>query len=403
VLQIEKVLARRAGAGHFVTLHVQADPDMTLHDAHELGGRVRSRIVRNLPAVLDALIHMEPFEGASSTLFGHAPRAMTPAGRKPDRPQDVGEHMKPATRRRLRAAARHRRVLHCALVPVVHAGRFPAQDLRRAAARDQSCAWPHSPRAGTVERIVLNMNQGGATYIRGGNAFIILSAGYLGSLLWGLLLIEVAGRAREARALGARRARRVRAARRRAVRAQPVRLRLHGRVRWRSSSRAQAARRAASLHVLLVLGLTSALYALLDIRSDILSRPHVQSDAAMLADLTGVPTARVGLPLDRPGAGSPAGSVSGGGGVGLNAAHRSAVRRPQQRSTSATLHACAMQPRGANGSSASKISAIVPTTELVEVIDQPAQHARAPVRGHRGDSAASASMNGPISQPHTVP
>jgi cation diffusion facilitator family transporter len=74
VLQIEKVLARRAGAGHFVTLHVQADPDMTLHDAHELGGRVRSRIVRNLPAVLDALIHMEPFEGASSTLFGHAPR-----------------------------------------------------------------------------------------------------------------------------------------------------------------------------------------------------------------------------------------------------------------------------------------------------------------------------------------
>jgi hypothetical protein len=47
--------------------------------------------------------------------------------------------------------------------------------------------------------------------------------------------------------------------------------------------------------VLLVLGLTSALYALLDIRSDILDRPHVQSDAAMLADLTGVPTVAWGI------------------------------------------------------------------------------------------------------------
>jgi cation diffusion facilitator family transporter len=62
VRRIEKILARRAGTGHFVTLHVQADPSMSLHDAHELGGRVRSRLVRALPAVIDALIHMEPFE-----------------------------------------------------------------------------------------------------------------------------------------------------------------------------------------------------------------------------------------------------------------------------------------------------------------------------------------------------
>mgnify|MGYP006198481263 CR=1 FL=1 len=43
-------------------------------------------------------------------------------------------------------------------------------------------------------------------------------------------------------------------------------------------------------NVLLVLGLTSAFYALLDIRSDILSRPHIRSDAAMLFELTGVHT-----------------------------------------------------------------------------------------------------------------
>jgi divalent metal cation (Fe/Co/Zn/Cd) transporter len=64
VLRIEKVVARRAGVGHFVTVHVQADPALTLHAAHGLGGRVRSRIVTNLPLVLDATIHMEPYEGA---------------------------------------------------------------------------------------------------------------------------------------------------------------------------------------------------------------------------------------------------------------------------------------------------------------------------------------------------
>ncbi|MEX1184520.1 MAG: cation diffusion facilitator family transporter [Gemmatimonadota bacterium] len=65
VLHIEKVLARRAGAGHFVTLHVQADPALTLQDAHELGGRVRSRLRRELPNILDALIHMEPYDRVS--------------------------------------------------------------------------------------------------------------------------------------------------------------------------------------------------------------------------------------------------------------------------------------------------------------------------------------------------
>jgi cation diffusion facilitator family transporter len=82
VLRIEKVLARRAGVGHFVTLHVQADPDMTLHDAHELGGRVRAHIVRHVPAVLDALIHMEPYRPEAAPpraghLAGHWPRPST--------------------------------------------------------------------------------------------------------------------------------------------------------------------------------------------------------------------------------------------------------------------------------------------------------------------------------------
>src|SRR5687767_8967839 len=45
---------------------------------------------------------------------------------------------------------------------------------------------------GTVQRITLDPRQRGATYVNGGNAFLMLSAGYLGSLLWGLALLLVA-------------------------------------------------------------------------------------------------------------------------------------------------------------------------------------------------------------------
>ena len=42
--------------------------------------------------------------------------------------------------------------------------------------------------------------------------------------------------------------------------------------------------------VLLALGLTSALYAILDIKSDIIDRPGAESDAFMLSEITGIPT-----------------------------------------------------------------------------------------------------------------
>jgi hypothetical protein len=42
--------------------------------------------------------------------------------------------------------------------------------------------------------------------------------------------------------------------------------------------------------LLLTLGLTSALYAILDIKSDVIDRSSMQSDAAMLAEITNVPT-----------------------------------------------------------------------------------------------------------------
>ncbi|RMH14672.1 MAG: M50 family peptidase, partial [Gemmatimonadetes bacterium] len=45
---------------------------------------------------------------------------------------------------------------------------------------------------GSIERIVLDPAQGGACYCPDGNAFLTLSAGYLGSLAWGGVLLTAA-------------------------------------------------------------------------------------------------------------------------------------------------------------------------------------------------------------------
>ena len=62
VLATEKLRARKVGLGYFVDLHVQANPRMPLDDAHELGHDVKRAILQHVPLVLDALIHMEPFD-----------------------------------------------------------------------------------------------------------------------------------------------------------------------------------------------------------------------------------------------------------------------------------------------------------------------------------------------------
>ena len=62
VLAIEKLKVRRTGTGYHIDLHVQADPSLSLHDAHILSGRVKSAIREAVPRVLGVLIHMEPYE-----------------------------------------------------------------------------------------------------------------------------------------------------------------------------------------------------------------------------------------------------------------------------------------------------------------------------------------------------
>lgn len=68
VLAVEKLTARKTGLVHYVDIHVQADPSMSLHDAHELSGAVKSAIRSKVPSVAGVLVHMEPFAGTPAEL-----------------------------------------------------------------------------------------------------------------------------------------------------------------------------------------------------------------------------------------------------------------------------------------------------------------------------------------------
>ncbi|MCU0636268.1 MAG: cation diffusion facilitator family transporter [Gemmatimonadaceae bacterium] len=64
VRAIEKLIVRAAGTRLHVDVHVQADPSMSLADAHALGGAVKAAVRRDVPRVFGVLVHMEPFDGA---------------------------------------------------------------------------------------------------------------------------------------------------------------------------------------------------------------------------------------------------------------------------------------------------------------------------------------------------
>jgi hypothetical protein len=148
---------------------------------------------------------------------------------------------------------------------------------------------------GEVASISLDPREGGITWVRGGNQFVMLSAGYLGSLLWGLLLLGIArSRPRFARAA-------IQALGLLTVVVTLVYVRglfgfafglLFGAALFLAGRRL---RQDAAVLLLSALGITSALYALLDIRSDILLQPGATSDAALLAELTAVPAIAWGL------------------------------------------------------------------------------------------------------------
>lgn len=61
VCLIEKLAVRKTGLTYDVSLHVQADPSLTLLEAHSLGGAVKAAIRTRVPAAQLVHIHMEPY------------------------------------------------------------------------------------------------------------------------------------------------------------------------------------------------------------------------------------------------------------------------------------------------------------------------------------------------------
>ena len=141
---------------------------------------------------------------------------------------------------------------------------------------------------GKVVDIQIFLTEGGVARSLGGSRFWTLMAGYLGSLLWGGLILIIASRARLTRALAV-------------GIGVAVALVTLAHVRNLSGFGFGAAFGGAMIAgglllregfvnwMLRVIGLTSCLYAIYDISSDVLMRPEVGSDARMLAEYTSFP------------------------------------------------------------------------------------------------------------------
>jgi cation diffusion facilitator family transporter len=62
VVDTEKCRIRKSGTNQFVELHVRVDPAISVFQGHEIGHRVKERILAENPRVRDVLIHIEPAE-----------------------------------------------------------------------------------------------------------------------------------------------------------------------------------------------------------------------------------------------------------------------------------------------------------------------------------------------------
>jgi hypothetical protein len=147
---------------------------------------------------------------------------------------------------------------------------------------------------GTVLSIGLSANEGGVCLTRGGWPFLILNAGYLGSLLFGASFLLLGARRRSAAQV-------VGAIGLFSVLAALVYVRtLFGFAYVLSAGvvllfvAARLGPRASEV-TLAAIGTMSALYAVADIASDVILRHSGASDAAALARLTGVPAVAWGV------------------------------------------------------------------------------------------------------------
>ena len=147
---------------------------------------------------------------------------------------------------------------------------------------------------GSIEGLTVTADEGGQALTRGGNRFLILSAGYLGSLLFGVLFFLAALRTEADRAVVAGLSIAI-------LGVSIVYLRDTFALGFALGTGVALLAIAKWLGdvvndlVLRIIGLTSMIYVPLDIFSDTLARAHLHSDARMLAEIYGATTMFWGL------------------------------------------------------------------------------------------------------------
>jgi len=87
VLAIEKCRGRTSGSRHYIELHVEVAPDMTVADAHIITGKIKTAVRAALPTAADIHIHVEPHEPP--------PAAAVPPGTDVSGPRTRGTDIHP--------------------------------------------------------------------------------------------------------------------------------------------------------------------------------------------------------------------------------------------------------------------------------------------------------------------
>ena len=142
---------------------------------------------------------------------------------------------------------------------------------------------------GRILEIQINPQQGGHALTQGGSRFWTLTAGYLGSLLWGGIILLLAARTRFDKAISI------------LIGIGMVAISIgfgESTFTYLFGIGFGVALIAIGFYlpeavndwVLRIIGVTSCLYAILDIKSDVLDRSNLRSDARMLSEVTGIAT-----------------------------------------------------------------------------------------------------------------
>ncbi|HCF61952.1 MAG TPA: cation-efflux pump [Myxococcales bacterium] len=77
---VHAIRTRYVGSGLQIDLHIQVDPEMSVREGHDISEEVKRRLIGDGPEVLDAIVHLEPYEPAEADASEPLPLGASDAG-----------------------------------------------------------------------------------------------------------------------------------------------------------------------------------------------------------------------------------------------------------------------------------------------------------------------------------